>query len=305
VRICPSIGIPSDGPRFMTDSSGNKLFFNLYTDESRTTVWGTWYNKNLKAPSIDIPIGRNERASGTATIYARLDPGQQTAPIGVYNSAIKGNNSAFTYDYTSGGSCEAIKNGSKTSTPVSITARVGDGGPSSQPIVAPDATHTTDPGSATVNNPPPPEKKSLWQKLGENAQYQQQKNQGNAPSSTSGPKPLCKMSDSEVHLVDGTWAGPNCIAVDANGKPAHPEDVQQQTDAQDKETRAAYIESHSCMTTMGADKANELAGYCAKATDAPHSGCNAQQNTCDEISDATKHGCDRLGSSAPSFCFIK
>ena len=33
------------------------------------------------------------------------------------------------------------------------------------------------------------------------------------------PMPLCKMSDSDVHLVNGTWAGPNCIPVDINGKP--------------------------------------------------------------------------------------
>jgi hypothetical protein len=113
------------------------------------------------------------------------------------------------------------------------------------------------------------------------------------------------MSDSDVHLVDGNWAGPNCIAVDANGKPVHPEEVQQQTDTQDKERRAEYIESHSCMTTMGPDKANELPGNCAKATTGSHTGCNAQENTCDEIRDATKHCCDRLGSSAPDFCFAK
>ncbi len=59
------------------------------------------------------------------------------------------------------------------------------------------------------------------------------------------------------------------------------------------------------MTTMGADKAADLAAQCTKATDAPHTGCSTQQNTCDEIRDATKHGCDRLGASAPDFCFAK
>jgi hypothetical protein len=176
---------------------------------------------------------------------------------------IGGSDSAFTYNYTSQGTCEIIKSGSKTSVPVTISARVGGDGPSSQPIVAPDATHTTDPGSAQVNTPPPPEKKGLMQKLVENAQYQQQKQQGNVPAaSPSGNKPLCKMSDSDVHLVDGNWSGPNCIAVDANGKPAHPEDVQQQSDAQNTQRRAEYIESHSCMTTDGAGKANDLVEEC-------------------------------------------
>ena len=307
VRICPSLGLSTDGSRFMTDSAGNKLLFNLYSDTSRITVWGTWYSK-IKAPSIDVPIGRSQRGGGTAIIYARVDPNQQSVAPGIYNSAINGKNSAFAYDYASKGNCDSpIKGaGARVSVPVSINARVGDAGPSSQPIVAPDATHTTDPGTADVNNAPPPQKRSLWQKLADNAQYQQQKNQGNAPTNTqSGPKPLCKMSDSDVHLVDGNWAGPNCIAVDANGKPVHPEEVQQQTDSQETQRRAEYIESHSCMTTMGADKANELSEQCTRATTGSHTGCNIQQNTCDEIRDATKHGCDRLGASAPDFCFTR
>jgi spore coat protein U-like protein len=314
VRICPSLGLPSSGPRFLTDDAGNKLFFNLYSDESRTTVWGTWYSKNLKAPAIDIPLGRSEKTSGSVTIYARLDPGQQSAPPGIYNSNISGNNSAFAYDYASKGSCDSIKSGGRVSVPVSITTRVGDGSPASQPIVAPDATHSNNnPGSAQVTAPAPTEKTSLLQKLVENAVYQQQKNQGNpAPplpahqsSASSSPRPLCKMSDSDVHLVDGTWAGPNCIAVDGSGKPAHPEDVQQQTSALETERRADFIESNSCMTTLGADKATQLADDCTKATRAPHTGCNIQQNTCDEIKDATKHGCDAQGASGPDFCLTR
>src|SRR5580704_3391994 len=248
VRICPSLGIAADGTRVMTDPTGNKLIFNLYSDPSRITVWGSWYDKSVKAPSIDVPISRSQTGGGTATIYARLDPNQQSAATGVYTSVIKGNNSAFAYDYASKGSCQSpIKGaGARVSVPVSITARVSDGGPSSQPIVAPDATHTTDPGSANssgqVTNPPPPQKRSFWQKMSDNAAYQQQHQGNNQPSSNGGSKPLCKMSDSDVHLVDGNWSGPNCIAVDANGKPAHPEQVQQQTDSQDKERRGEYIE---------------------------------------------------------------
>jgi hypothetical protein len=59
----------------MTDAAGNKLFFNLYSDPKRVIVWGSWYSHE-KAPSIDIPVGRSEKVSGTATIYARVDPGQ-------------------------------------------------------------------------------------------------------------------------------------------------------------------------------------------------------------------------------------
>ena len=59
------------------------------------------------------------------------------------------------------------------------------------------------------------------------------------------------------------------------------------------------------MTTDGADKANELADDCNKVTSAPHSGCNIQENTCDEIRKATQKGCWGLGASAPDFCLTK
>ena len=307
VRICPSLGIPDSGPRFMTDDGGHKLFYNLYSDPSRTTVWGSWYNKNQKAPQIDVPIGRAQKITGTATLYARLDPSQESAPTGVYKTSISGGNSAFAYAYASTGTCQSpIKGaGERRSVPVSITARVGDGGPASQPMVAPDATHTSDPGSAQVTNPPPSEKKGLMQKLAENAEYQQQKQQGNTPPAASGSssaKPLCKMSDSDVHLVDGNWVGPNCVATKGDGTPVNPEEAKQNTASGQQERRAEFIESHACFTTDGPDKANELAEQCAKVSSAPHQGCSAQQNTCDEIRDAAKHGCWAMAAQAPDFC---
>ena len=76
-------------------------------------------------------------------------------------------------------------------------------------------------------------------KLIANAQYEQAKQNGGNPDSlepvnsqrqanggnNSGKEPLCKMSDSDVYLVNGNWAGPNCITVNAHGKPVHPEEV--------------------------------------------------------------------------------
>jgi hypothetical protein len=306
VRICPSLGIASDGTRFMTDAAGNKLMFNLYSDESRITVWGTWYGK-VKAPTIDVPMGRSQKASGTAIVYARVDAGQQSVPPGVYKTAIEGNNSVFAYDYASKGTCQSpIKGaGERAKVPVSLTARVGDGGPGSQPMVAPDATHTSGAGSAEVNHTATPQKTGVWQKLSDNARYQQQRQNSAGGGARSGPKPLCKMSDADVHLVDGTWAGPNCIAVDGDGKPVHPEEVQTSAGGEETASRAAYIESHSCMTTAGAEKANALVEDCTHVTSGAHSVCNAQQHTCDEIHDATKRGCDGLGASAPDFCMTR
>ncbi len=298
VRICPSLGLAPDGTRFMTDLGGNKLVFNLYSDATRITVWGTWYSKSMKAPSLDIPIGRSQKSDGTATIYARIDPSQQGVAPGVYNSAINGKNSAFAYDYVSKGSCDAIKTaGARSSVPVAITARVGDGGPSTQPIVAPDAT---DPATTIPNNPQ--EHRSVWQKLGDNAQYQQRKNQGSAAPRPSNPPHLCTIGDSGAHPVDGGWAGPNCITSNSDGKAAHTDQSEQATDSPATQSHAEYIESHSCMTTLGAEKANSLAEKCTRATSGSHGGCNTQQNTCEEIRDATRHGCDGLGASAPDFC---
>jgi hypothetical protein len=85
----PCLGIPN-GQRFMTDNAGNKLFFNLCSDEARTTIWGTWYSKTVKAPAIDIPIGRSGRVTGTATLYARVDLSLESVPPGIYKSSISG-----------------------------------------------------------------------------------------------------------------------------------------------------------------------------------------------------------------------
>lgn len=304
VRICPSFGLPNEGTRWMTDSSGHKLFFNLYTDEARTDVWGSWFAK-VKAPSIDAPVGRREKVTGEVTAYARVDPGQQNVPPGVYKSSIAGRNSVITYGYASQGACIGSISGPTGSAMVTITARVG-GDPSSQPIVAPDATHPVSNGSPQSGNQGQQnqgqQKTGFWQKMADNAQYQQQKNQGDYNRAPSGSKPLCKMSDSDVHLVDGNWSGPNCIAVDANGKPVHPEEVNQQND---QEKRAEFIESHSCMTTDGADKANVLAGDCEKVTSAPHKDCNIQEHTCDEIRKTTQKGCWGMAAGAPDFCLTQ
>jgi hypothetical protein len=123
--------------------------------------------------------------------------------------------------------------------------------------------------------------------------------------SDSKNKPLCKMSDIDVHLVDGHWVGPKCIAVDGDGKPVHPEEVKKPSSDADDEKHAAEIESHSCMTTDGADKANALAADCEKVTSAPHKDCNIQQNTCDQIRKATQKGCWGKGAEGPDWCLTR
>ncbi len=158
--------------------------------------------------------------------------------------------------------------------------------------------------------------KSFWDHLVANAEYQQAHRTGGGDlgasdsqrresdsRSTQTAKPLCKINDSDVSLQsDGSWAGPNCTASDGNGHPAHPAKEGQQSTETQKEQRARFIETHSCMTTDGADKANALAEKCNKVTSSPHSACKIQQHTCDEIHEATKRACWGLAAEAPDFC---
>ncbi len=155
--------------------------------------------------------------------------------------------------------------------------------------------------------------KGVWGKLMDNAKYQQSRRNG-AAGSYSGPaadssvkkdKEVCKFGDDGVHLQpDGSWAGPNCVTADSSGHPVNPEDTKQKS-LSEQEKRARYLETHSCLTTDGAEKANQLAEKCNKVTNAPHASCNVQENSCDEIRNATKHGCWGLAASAPDFCFAE
>jgi len=230
VRICPSWGLANDGTRWLTDASGNKLFYNLYTDEGRGTVWGTWYSKTTKGASIDVPLGRSEKTTGSVPVYGRITGNQQNVPGGAYKAAINGGNAAVSYGYASKGSCESFKHGSRVSVGLNITATVRGGASVPGAITAPDATKPQA-STAPVTTGEPDQKRSVLQKLMENAEYQKQQQERAAGVSGSD---------------------------DADSSKSRTED------------RAKYIESHSCMTTDGADKANALADDCNKVTSAPH-----------------------------------
>jgi spore coat protein U-like protein len=112
IRICPSWDIGDVGK--LDDGAGHKLLFNLYSDEGHATVWSSWFGK-MKAPTIDVPIGRSERATGGATVYAQVPGGQQSVPAGTYKATIGGGHVSIDYDSASRGSCDAIKHSQKIS----------------------------------------------------------------------------------------------------------------------------------------------------------------------------------------------
>jgi hypothetical protein len=250
----------------MMDAGGDKLIYNLYTDADRTTVWGTWYGKTTKGASIDVPLGRSQKTTGSIPIYGRIAANQRNVPPGAYKATINGGNAAVSYGYASKGSCESFNHGSSLSVGVSLVATARGGQSSPGAITAPDASKPQASASPQATTGEAEGKKSVFRKLMDNAQYQQ--DQQNRASSTSSNQ----SSD---------------------------------TSQSKQKDRAKYLETHACMTTDGPDKANQWADDCNKVTNSPHKGCNIQENTCDEIRKATQKGCWGLGASAPDFCLTK
>ena len=171
----------------MTDAANDKLFYNLYTDADRNTIWGTWYSKDIKGASIDVPLGRSQRITGSVPVYGRITANQQSVPPGAYQANINGGNAAVSFGYASQGSCDSFKHGARVSVGVRITASVHGAGSGPAPLTAPDATNPA-PGTgpqASTGDADQKQKKSLLQKLKENAEYQQQQQNKAAASDTS------------------------------------------------------------------------------------------------------------------------
>ncbi len=313
LRICPSFGI-NGTPRFMTDSAGHKLLFDLYSDQGMATIWGTWFG-NTPGPSIEIPLGRSERTMGSALVYGRIQAGQQGVPAGSYQLMEKKNDTVIAYGYASKGECKSLTHASTwVHTPFTIYANVVNG---SAPV-----------GQAQPPPPPPPtndqgghKSGGFWSKMAANAQYQQAKQNGASDSQLEaikqgGDKPPCRSEDPNAHLVNGNWVGPNCLTEPDNGHYVTDEEAKKQNEElkakqnsqasqNAQESRAADMESHSCMTTEGADKANALAADCQKVADHPDKACNIQENSCDEIRKATQKGCWGKGAEGPDWCLTK
>lgn len=272
LRICPSWG----GDRTMTSDAGDKVAFKLYSDPDRTTLWGTWFNRKMSGPTLDVPIGRSEKASGSVKAYGRVDAGQSIPP-GAYKLSLKSNDTVITYGYVSEGSCDSFKNSKNwVPSPFMITATVQSGGGSAPPPPQGRVAGGAANPAPQAQDQAPPKKKGVWSRLKENAEFQQNK----AQQAAGDDRDAAQRSKSE--------------------------DKSEQQEAQDRQAkRADFIEANSCMTTAGAEKAEELSEECNKVTSAPHSACKIQEKTCDEIKAAIKKGCDGLAASAPDFCFTK
>jgi hypothetical protein len=174
----------------MTDAGGDKLVYNLYTDDSRTTVWGTWYSKTTKGASIDAPLGRPQKVTGSMPVYGRIAADQQHVAPGAYTATINKGNAAVSYGYASKGSCESFKHGDRVSVGVTVSATVRGGERRPAAITAPDASKPSPGQAAQVNTGQPDEKPDA-----------ETEGKRGVATATAKPRVKCQISQSKQRLI--------------------------------------------------------------------------------------------------------
>jgi spore coat protein U-like protein len=120
-RVCISIGAGSANDatsRQLTGPSSTKTRFDLYTNSTRTTLWGSWQT-GYDTAGVQLDSAQNSTAN--VTVYAQFFGSQQTALVGSYSSTFT-SNPFIQYGIKGSTSCPT---GSKTaSTSSSATATV-------------------------------------------------------------------------------------------------------------------------------------------------------------------------------------
>jgi len=117
VRICPHLGAGGGGSSGLTrqmKSGADALNYNLYTDGSRVTVWGSGAFGGT-VPQIDLALDGAGSGSTSRTIYARVPGSQGSAPVGSYTSSFAGH-AELRYADSTAGDCATMA-GYQTDTP--------------------------------------------------------------------------------------------------------------------------------------------------------------------------------------------
>ncbi|MEC9361710.1 MAG: spore coat protein U domain-containing protein [Pseudomonadota bacterium] len=128
VRLCLSIGDGAQGdggitPRRML-SGASALQFNLYSDASRTQVWGTYPGNHVEVVlQYAVPL-LGGSGSGSRTVYARVPANQFSAVPGTYLNSFSGIDAEARYRYderllgsaTVPGNCTSAGDGGGTTT---------------------------------------------------------------------------------------------------------------------------------------------------------------------------------------------
>jgi spore coat protein U-like protein len=106
VRMCLNIGDGANGigyfnPRRMTNSFGEPLNFQLYTDAARSQIWGSRGNPNVPTPQFSdfdysVPLLGGSQMK-MFTIYGRIPA--QTLIAGSYSNPFTGIHTSLEYRY--------------------------------------------------------------------------------------------------------------------------------------------------------------------------------------------------------------
>ncbi|HMN43321.1 MAG TPA: spore coat protein U domain-containing protein [Povalibacter sp.] len=106
IRVCISLGSPTSGtwdPRYMSGPSGARMAYNIYSDYTFSTIWGSEVSPVAEPVAVDIPLqdggGGWGNGHGTVTYYARV-PNQGGLPIGDYQDNMQGVNIVRFAGYT-------------------------------------------------------------------------------------------------------------------------------------------------------------------------------------------------------------
>jgi spore coat protein U-like protein len=120
-RLCISIGAGSSSDatsRRMTGPSSNTARYDLYSDSTRTTLWGSW-ETGFDSAGVQLDVARGSTTN--VTVYGRFFASQQAIASGTYTATFTAN--PFVR-YANRGSTPCPTGGLTTSTSFSATATV-------------------------------------------------------------------------------------------------------------------------------------------------------------------------------------
>lgn len=89
-RVCINIGAGSSSDatsRRMTGPSSTTARYDLYSNSTRTVLWGSW-KTGFDVAGVELDVPRN--TTRTVTVYARFFASQQTARPGSYSATFTG-----------------------------------------------------------------------------------------------------------------------------------------------------------------------------------------------------------------------
>jgi spore coat protein U domain-containing protein, fimbrial subunit CupE1/2/3/6 len=89
-RLCISIGggSASDATSRMMTSGANTARYDLYSNSTRTTLWGSW-ETGYDTAGVQLDVNRGSTTN--ITVYGRFLASQQTAPVGSYTATFTAN----------------------------------------------------------------------------------------------------------------------------------------------------------------------------------------------------------------------